>query len=189
MASAKGRRSLDACQARHNANTSTVRVVTEGSASYPETMSILAVVAAPAIGAHVVRASCVSAGSSLSSTTCRVVRHRSVGDAKLVKLDVTLDEARSALSTLMVDEDVTAVIHFSARKQVGESVERPAWYYQQNIGGMANVLLAMEDAGPDDLPRPRPQCTELLSRLWSPRIWSVTPSTPTARRSFRSANG
>ena len=51
----------------------------------------------------------------------------------------------------MVDEDVTAVIHFSARKQVGESVARPTWYYQQNIGGMANVLAAMEDTGVDQM--------------------------------------
>ncbi len=38
-------------------------------------------------------------------------------------------------------DGVTAVIHFAARKQVGESVARPAWYYQQNIGGLANMLL------------------------------------------------
>ena len=37
--------------------------------------------------------------------------------------------------------------YFAARKQVGESVARPAWYYQQNIGGLANMLLAMEGAG------------------------------------------
>ncbi len=28
---------------------------------------------------------------------------------------------------------MTAVIHFSTRKQVGESVQTPRWYYQQNI--------------------------------------------------------
>ena len=47
----------------------------------------------------------------------------------------------------MTSRGVTAVIHFAARKQVGESVERPAWYYQQNVGGLANMLLAMETAG------------------------------------------
>ena len=47
----------------------------------------------------------------------------------------------------MDSHGVTAVIHFAARKQVGESVERPAWYYQQNVGGLANMLLAMETAG------------------------------------------
>lgn len=70
-----------------------------------------------------------------------------VGDAKLVVLDVADTSSRETLLNTMVDEDVTAVIHFAARKQVGESVERPAWYYQQNVGGLANVMLAMENAG------------------------------------------
>ena len=43
------------------------------------------------------------------------------------------------------------MIHLAARKQVGESMERPAWYYQQNVGGLANLLLAMERAGVREL--------------------------------------
>lgn len=70
-----------------------------------------------------------------------------VGDSKLIQLDVADTAKRDVLLNAMVDEDVTAVIDFAARKQVGESVERPAWYYQQNIGGMANVMLAMREAG------------------------------------------
>lgn len=41
----------------------------------------------------------------------------------------------------------TAVVHSAACKQVGEPVERPAHYYQQNVGGTANLLLAMDAAG------------------------------------------
>lgn len=70
-----------------------------------------------------------------------------IGDAKLVELDIASGSARRTLLNTMIDEDVDAVIHFAARKQVGESVEKPAWYYQQNIGGLANMLLAMRDAG------------------------------------------
>ena len=114
-------------------------------------MSILVCGGAGYIGAHVVRLLRQRGDRVVVVDDLSSGKASRVGDAKLVKLDVTLDEARSALSTLMVDEDVTAVIHFSARKQVGESVARPAWYYQQNIGGMANVLLAMEDAGVDQM--------------------------------------
>jgi UDP-glucose 4-epimerase len=46
----------------------------------------------------------------------------------------------------MTEHAVEAVIHFAAKKQVGESVHRPAWYYQQNVGGMAQLLMAMEVA-------------------------------------------
>ena len=114
-------------------------------------MSILVCGGAGYIGAHVVRLLRQRGDRVVVVDDLSSGKASRIGDAKLVKLDVTLDEARSALSTLMVDEDVTAVIHFSARKQVGESVKRPTWYYQQNIGGMANVLAAMEDAGVDQM--------------------------------------
>lgn len=39
------------------------------------------------------------------------------------------------------------MIHLAARKQVGESVAKPEWYYLQNVGGLANLLLAMKENG------------------------------------------
>jgi UDP-glucose 4-epimerase len=54
-------------------------------------------------------------------------------------------DAVQRLKTIFVDGRIDAVIHFAARKQVGESVERPEFYYQQNVGGMANLLLAMRE--------------------------------------------
>lgn len=38
-----------------------------------------------------------------------------------------------------------AVIHFAAMKAVGESVEKPLAYYENNIGSLINVLSALED--------------------------------------------
>jgi UDP-glucose 4-epimerase len=55
-------------------------------------------------------------------------------------------DAVQRLKDIFVDSKIDAVIHFAARKQVGESVERPEFYYQQNVGGMANLLLAMREA-------------------------------------------
>jgi UDP-glucose 4-epimerase len=43
--------------------------------------------------------------------------------------------------------DVQAVIHFAAFKRVDESMARPDWYFRNNVGGMASLLEAMEDAG------------------------------------------
>ena len=40
-----------------------------------------------------------------------------------------------------------AVIHLAARKQVGESVSIPEIYYRDNISGLANLLIAMREAG------------------------------------------
>lgn len=36
------------------------------------------------------------------------------------------------------------VIHLAAKKQVGESVERPEYYYRENIDGLLNLLEAMK---------------------------------------------
>ncbi len=43
--------------------------------------------------------------------------------------------------------DIEAVIHFAAYKAVGESVEKPLDYYQNNIGGAVCVLQAMKKHG------------------------------------------
>ncbi|QYH35616.1 UDP-glucose 4-epimerase GalE [Salinibacterium sp. M195] len=51
------------------------------------------------------------------------------------------------LETLMHEHRIDAVIHFAGQKQVAESVVNPAWYYEQNVGSVAQVLLAMERAG------------------------------------------
>lgn len=38
-----------------------------------------------------------------------------------------------------------AVIHFAGLKAVGESAEKPLWYYQTNVAGTLNLLYAMEE--------------------------------------------
>jgi UDP-glucose 4-epimerase len=50
------------------------------------------------------------------------------------------------LETLMREHRIDSVIHFAAQKQVAESVEKPAWYYEQNVGSVAQLLLAMDAA-------------------------------------------
>ena len=66
-----------------------------------------------------------------------------IGAAKLVPLDLAAQTATQQLVELMQCESVGAVIHLAARKQVGESVSKPEWYFEQNIGGMAHLLEAM----------------------------------------------
>lgn len=42
-------------------------------------------------------------------------------------------------------ESIEAVIHFAAFKAVGESVEKPLAYYQNNTGGLLSVLEVMQE--------------------------------------------
>ena len=110
-------------------------------------MSILVAGGAGYIGAHVVRLLLQRGDEVVVVDDLSYGTPGRVEGAELVRLDVASGEATTALTELMTSRGVTAVIHFAARKQVGESVEKPAWYYQQNIGGLANMLLAMEAAG------------------------------------------
>ena len=74
-----------------------------------------------------------------------------IGDAKLLERDLAADSAAAELVKLIKSESITAVIHLAARKQVGESVTKPEWYFAQNIGGMANLLEAMRLTNVDKL--------------------------------------
>ncbi|MET9734135.1 UDP-glucose 4-epimerase GalE [Streptomyces sp. NPDC006458] len=51
------------------------------------------------------------------------------------------------LRQVFAEHEVTGVVHLAARKQVAESVARPAWYYAENVGGLATLLQAVADAG------------------------------------------
>ena len=43
------------------------------------------------------------------------------------------------------DSKVTRVIHLAAKKRVGESVERPDYYWQENVVGFENLLSVMAE--------------------------------------------
>lgn len=59
----------------------------------------------------------------------------------------TLDIAdRPRLTEVMRRHQVDAVIHFAARKAVGESTQIPLEYFDVNLGGTASLLRAMRDA-------------------------------------------
>ncbi|ENO91497.1 MULTISPECIES: UDP-glucose 4-epimerase GalE [unclassified Thauera] len=53
---------------------------------------------------------------------------------------------RRALEGIFAAHEVEAVIHFAARKAVGESVAQPLAYYDNNLQGLLSVLQAMDAA-------------------------------------------
>lgn len=110
-------------------------------------MRVLVTGGAGYIGAHVVRLLQGRGDSVVVVDDLSSGRAGRVSGARLVRLDVTAEGAAEELAALLREERIEAVVHFAARKQVHESVLRPAWYYRQNLGGLAAVLLAMEAAG------------------------------------------
>jgi UDP-glucose 4-epimerase len=109
-------------------------------------MKLLVTGGAGYIGSHVVRS------AEQNGHECIVIDDLSTGvparvSCPVIKLDLASPTAVAELSTLMKAENFDAVIHLAARKQVGESVQIPETYYLDNLGGLANLLLAMRETG------------------------------------------
>lgn len=60
--------------------------------------------------------------------------------------EVDLRDAE-ALAGVFQDSNFDAVIHFAGLKAVGESVEKPLEYYENNVGGTINLLECMQEFG------------------------------------------
>ena len=108
-----------------------MRVVVTGGAGY--------------IGSHAVRA------LKDSGHEVAVLDDMSAGHEEAVPAGVPIVRARihdrDAVQRLLVDHRADAVMHFAAWLAVGESVQKPIDYYQNNVAGTLAVLDAMREAG------------------------------------------
>jgi len=98
------------------------------------------------IGSHTAKA--LAASGFLPVTLDNLSRgHRdAVRWGPLIEADMR-DSARVAEA--MRRFRVVAIIHFAAFAYVGESVEKPDDYYDNNVGGLVSVLRACREAGVD----------------------------------------
>ena len=100
------------------------------------------------IGSHVVR-ELLSAGFQLvvCDDFSAGLRSRIPQDVPIVEGDIADTTAlRGAFNTF----DVTGVVHLSAKKAAGESVDLPLNYYKENVTGLQSVLGAMVDSSIDN---------------------------------------
>jgi UDP-glucose 4-epimerase len=112
-------------------------------------MSVLVTGGAGYIGAHVVRLLTARGDSVVVVDDLSSGQRERIADVPLVEIDLSTEASPKALADVMREHEVGAVIHIAAKKQVGESAQRPAYYYKQNVGGSANLLEAMQSAGVD----------------------------------------
>ena len=79
-----------------------------------------------------------------------IVDNLSTGEVKrlsgqpFLKLDLTDADAPAILSEQMDSFKIDSVIHFAGKKRVDESLSRPDWYFEQNMGSLNSVLAAMQ---------------------------------------------
>ncbi|MEU4151051.1 UDP-glucose 4-epimerase GalE [Streptomyces sp. NPDC026659] len=97
------------------------------------------------IGAHVVRA-LTEGGEDVV-----VYDDLSTGTADRVPENVPLVVGTvldaNLLERTLREHDISGVVHIAAKKQVGESVERPLHYYRENVTGLQTLLEAMTATG------------------------------------------
>ena len=97
------------------------------------------------IGAHVTRA-LIDSGRPVV-----VLDDLSSGLARKVPAGVPHEQIdvcdRAAVADALRRHEVTGVVHLAAKKAVGESVERPHFYYRQNVEGAMALTEAMAEVG------------------------------------------
>jgi UDP-glucose-4-epimerase GalE len=144
-------------------------------------MNVLVTGGAGYIGSHAVRA------LQQESHTVVVVDNLSRGHPRAVPDDVVFLEVdlrdRDRLARALVDHRIECVMHFAALAYVGESVEDPLRYYDNNTGGTGRLLAAMQEARVPRLvfsstcatygePETMPIVEDILQRPINPYGWS-----------------
>jgi UDP-glucose 4-epimerase len=80
-----------------------------------------------------------------------------------------------AVRATLAEHAVTGVLHLAAQKAVGESVEQPLLYWDENVGGMRSLLQSCLDEGVD-----RVLFSSSAAVFGNPPVDVVTEDTPVA---------
>jgi UDP-glucose 4-epimerase len=93
------------------------------------------------IGAHVVRETLASGRRVV------ILDDMSTGIERRIPEGITLEQVTltdaAGVNGVFERHDITGVLHLAARKQVGESVEKPLYYWEENVNGFNNLMAAM----------------------------------------------
>jgi UDP-glucose 4-epimerase len=95
------------------------------------------------IGAHVVRETLASGRKVV------ILDDMSTGIARRIPEGVALEQVTltdaTGVKSVFERHDISGVLHLAARKQVGESVEKPLYYWEENVTGFNNLMSAMTE--------------------------------------------
>ena len=89
----------------------------------------------------------VLADNLCNSSLEAVRRVEELSGKKLPFYEVDLKDIDALRKVFKAEPDISGVIHFAALKAVGESVEKPLLYYENNITGSLNLYKVMDETG------------------------------------------
>lgn len=112
-------------------------------------MTVLVTGGAGYIGGHVVAALRSRGSDVVVVDDLSAGRAERLGRVPLERIDLASADAGEALAEVMRTRGVRSVIHLAARKKVEESVQRPLFYFEENLGGLLAVLRAAQSTGID----------------------------------------
>jgi UDP-glucose 4-epimerase len=107
-------------------------------------MSILVTGGAGYIGSHTARLLREQGREVVVLDSMEFGHAAALGDTPLIRADIADSEA---VTQVVKDYDVDAVMHFAAYKAAGESMERPGKYFDNNVARTASLLETLADLG------------------------------------------
>ncbi len=87
----------------------------------------------------------ISIDDNSRSTSYAVTGIEKITGKKIKNYKVDLKNFDETLAVFQENPDITGVIHFAAYKAVGESVEEPILYYENNLFGLVNLLKCVQE--------------------------------------------
>ncbi len=82
----------------------------------------------------------ISIDSFLNSSEESIKGIEAITGKKIKNYCVDLCDMEATRKVFAENKDIIGVIHFAALKSVGESVDKPLWYYRNNINSLLNIL-------------------------------------------------
>src|SRR5215210_4836143 len=87
----------------------------------------------------------ISVDDNSRSTTYLLNGIEKITGKKVKNYKVDLKDYNDTRAVFEENEDITGIIHFAAYKAVGESVEEPLMYYENNLFSLINLLKCVQE--------------------------------------------